>query len=106
VTTFSADATTHFRGLAGRVLSGGAVELYVTTAEASANRMMEMVDDGTSPTTVFVTMATAPANTLYRGILLADVIDVRCGSRHFRRGVVSSTRRASMTRDEEPLRLV
>jgi hypothetical protein len=73
VTTFNADATTHFRGVAGRVLAGGAVELYVTTTEASANRLMEMVDDGTSPSTIFITMATAPANTLYRGVAFSPM---------------------------------
>jgi hypothetical protein len=55
-----------FRGLAG-VVTGQAVTLVATTAEPSANRLVVIVDDGAAAP-VGTVVATAAANTLFRGV--------------------------------------
>jgi hypothetical protein len=55
-----------FRGLAGLV-TGQAVTLVATTAEPSANRLVVIVDDG-SAAPVGTVVATATANTAFRGV--------------------------------------
>ena len=60
------------RGLCGAVLPGGAVVLYATTAQSSANQLVTVTDAGaTSPFTV---LATAAANTAFRGVDFAPVV--------------------------------
>jgi hypothetical protein len=61
-----AQGTSGFRGLAG-VVTGANVTLIATTAGASANAVVAFVDDGVT-TPVGTVLATAPANTAYRGI--------------------------------------
>ena len=56
------------RGLAGTVDGSGNVELYATTAETSANRLISIADNGAS--SVFTLMEVAPANTAFRGVEL------------------------------------
>lgn len=68
VTTFT-QGTNGFRGLAG-VVTGANVTLIGTTAAASANAVVVFVDDGSASPTGSV-IATAPANTAYRGIAFA-----------------------------------
>jgi hypothetical protein len=67
-TYFSQNIAAGIRGLAGEVV-GNAVVLYGTVAIASGNDIVKMVDDG-SPAPSFSTIATAPANTVYRGLAL------------------------------------
>lgn len=56
------------RGLIG-IVSGSSTVLYATTAETSANKLVAVTDTGASST--FTTLATAPANTVFRGVALA-----------------------------------
>src|SRR5262249_10120957 len=65
VATF-APGTVGARGLTGRVVSGN-VELFATTAETSANRLVTLLDDNLN-TPTFTTLATAAANTIFRGV--------------------------------------
>jgi hypothetical protein len=67
--TLKGTITTGYRGLAG-VVTGANVTLIATTTEASANKLVTFVDDGTgtSPSTV---IATAAASTVYRGVALS-----------------------------------
>ena len=76
--TFDGSAWTLAYTLAlGTTSAGGARELtvdwsganpiiYATTTEASANRLVDVVDTGSSAT--YTTLATAPANTAFRGV--------------------------------------
>ncbi len=58
--------TTGVRGLAG-YQAAGVVTLFVTSTETSANKVIRIVDSGTG-TPVGTTLATAPANTVFRGV--------------------------------------
>ena len=58
-----------FRGLAG-VVTGANVTLIATTTATSANAIVAFVDDG-SAAPVGTVIATAPTNTVYRGIAFA-----------------------------------
>lgn len=70
---FGANFTTGMRGLAAE-RSGTTVVLYSTTLEPTQNTLVRIVDDGVSAPTASV-IATAPANTAYRGVAIAwDVI--------------------------------
>ncbi|HMY17690.1 MAG TPA: hypothetical protein PKA58_15310, partial [Polyangium sp.] len=63
------DGTAGVRGLAAAV-EGNGVRIIATTAEAASNRILSILDEpGFSPT--IVPIATAPTNTLYRGIAFA-----------------------------------
>ena len=70
VTTFTDGlGTTGVRGLVAEA-QGANIVLYATTTETNANKLVRVVDDGgTSPTATVI--ATAPANTVYRGVALA-----------------------------------
>jgi hypothetical protein len=59
-------ATTAVRGLAGYVDDASNVVLYGTTTQASANRLISVIDVGPSATAT--TLATAPVNTAFRGV--------------------------------------
>jgi hypothetical protein len=61
--------TTGFRGLAG-VVTGANVTLIATTTTTSANSVVVFVDDGSAAPAGTV-IATAPMNTVYRGIAFA-----------------------------------
>jgi hypothetical protein len=62
------------RGLAAEA-QGADVVLYATTVEATGNKLVRVIDDGsTSPTATVI--ATAAANTVYRGVALAWVAPV------------------------------
>jgi hypothetical protein len=73
--TFGTGSTAGARGLA-LSQNGSNVTLVVTTIETSANRLVQVSDDLTS-TTPFagspITLATAPANTVFRGVTFAPV---------------------------------
>lgn len=56
---------TSVRSLTGAV-DGGIVTLYATTTTTSGNAIVSVVDSGASST--FTTLATAPTNTVFRGI--------------------------------------
>lgn len=56
------------RGLAASV-SNKVVTLYATTAEAAANSLVSIVDQGMNP--MATVLATAPANTAYRAVCFA-----------------------------------
>ncbi len=62
------------RGLTGST-SGTTVSLYGTTGTASANSLVSLVDTGgynaTFSSTTFTTLATAAANTVFRGVAFA-----------------------------------
>jgi hypothetical protein len=59
------------RGLAAEA-QGANVVLYATTVESTGNKLVRVIDDGsTSPTATVI--ATAAANTVYRGVALAWV---------------------------------
>lgn len=66
---FGANFTTGMRGLAAQ-RAGTSVVLYATTLEATQNNLLRIVDDGVSAPTATV-IATAPANTVYRGVAIA-----------------------------------
>ena len=61
--------TTGFRGLAG-VVTGANVTLLATSTLNSANTLVRFIDDG-SAAPVGTVIATAPTNTVYRGIAFA-----------------------------------
>ena len=73
--TFTNGLTTGVRGLAAEVV-GGHVVLYATTATTSTlvdqNKLVRVVDDGTA-SPAFSVLATAAANTVYRGVAMAWV---------------------------------
>jgi hypothetical protein len=71
VATFAAvgDGSSSFRGLAG-VVSPVGVILLASTSELSANRLVVFVDDG-SPNVTGTVFATAPSNTIFRGVALS-----------------------------------
>lgn len=71
VATFAAvgGGLSSFRGLAG-VVSPVGVILVASTAELSANRLVVFVDDG-SPNATGTVFATAPSNTIFRGVALS-----------------------------------
>ena len=63
--TLAVNATTGCRGVSGvRDLAG--THLYATTTQAAANLLVTCDDTGAGAT--FVTLATAPANTAFRGV--------------------------------------
>ncbi len=72
VTTFTDKlGTAGVRGLAAEA-RGANVVLYATTVEATGNKLVRVIDDGSaSPATTVI--ATAAANTVYRGVALAWV---------------------------------
>jgi hypothetical protein len=63
--------TAGVRGLAAEA-QGANIVLYATTAEATGNRLVRVVDDD-SVSPVATVIATAAANTVYRGVALAWV---------------------------------
>jgi hypothetical protein len=69
--TFTNGISTGVRGLAGEVV-GGRVVLYATTTQAGQNTLVRVVDDGTTTPAISV-IATAAANTVYRGVAMAWV---------------------------------
>jgi 2',3'-cyclic-nucleotide 2'-phosphodiesterase (5'-nucleotidase family) len=66
------NGSTGCRGLTGYV-SGANVVIYATTTESSANKLVTITDVLSDTTTfpAFTTLATAPANTAFRGVDLA-----------------------------------
>jgi hypothetical protein len=71
VATFAAvgGGSASFRGLAAAATSTG-VALVASTSEASGNRLVVFVDDG-SPGVTGTVVATAPSNTIFRGVALS-----------------------------------
>lgn len=69
--TFTNGISTGVRGLAAEVVAGKAV-VYATTTEATQNKLVKLVDDG-SASPAISTLATAVANTAYRGVAMAWV---------------------------------
>jgi hypothetical protein len=67
--TLKGAITTGYRGLAG-VVTGPDVTLIATTTEANANKLVTFVDDGTGTASSTI-IATALANTVYRGVAVA-----------------------------------
>jgi hypothetical protein len=67
--TFTNGLTAGLRGVTGWV-EGANVVLFVTEATTSGNRLLSFVDDG-SIDPAFTTLATAPANTAFRGVAAA-----------------------------------
>ena len=65
----SATAATGFSGLRGLTgsYSGGVATLYATTNETSNNRVIQITDNGTTPTTA-TAVATAGVNYVFRGL--------------------------------------
>ena len=66
----SANAGTGFagiRGLTGTYDSSTGFSLFATTTEASNNRLVQILDNGTNPTT-YSTLALAGANNAFRGV--------------------------------------
>lgn len=67
-TVAASASTVGCRGLTARKQDDGRVAIAVSTAASSANQVSWFVDDGSpmapSPTTV----ATAPSNTVFRGV--------------------------------------
>jgi hypothetical protein len=61
--------TASFRGVAG-VMTATGVTLVASTAEPSPNRLVVLVDDG-SPAVTGAAVATAPSNTVFRGVALS-----------------------------------
>lgn len=51
------------------VNNSGVVTLYATTADSSANKLVTLTENGSDST--FATIATAPINTVYRGVAFA-----------------------------------
>src|SRR5262249_44973296 len=67
------------RGLVADFKSvSGSVILYATTTEASANRLVKFVDDGSSTTET--DLATAPANEVFRGVAFSPTVPGAAGS--------------------------
>jgi hypothetical protein len=61
--------TASFRGLAAAITQVG-VLLVASTAETSGNRLVAFLDDG-SPNPTGIVVATAPNNTMFRGVALS-----------------------------------
>jgi len=59
------------RGLIGKI-DGANTVLYATTAESSANKLISFIDTGASSTASI--LATAPTNTVYRGVGLVPSV--------------------------------
>lgn len=55
------------RGLTGTYDSSTGFSLFATTTEASNNRLVQILDNGTNPTT-YSTLASAGANNVFRGV--------------------------------------
>jgi hypothetical protein len=73
--SLSATATSGFagiRGLTGSYDDATGFTLFATTTEASNNRIVSIVDNGTNPGT-YTTLASAGANNVFRGI---DIVTV------------------------------
>jgi len=73
--SLSATAATGFagiRGLTGSYDDATGFTLFATTTEASNNRIVSIVDNGTNPGT-YTTLASAGANNVFRGI---DIVTV------------------------------
>ncbi len=68
--TFNTGFPTGVRGLAA-FATGTTVTLFATTTESSANELVSIVDDGTTPPASATLLATAGANTAYRGVALS-----------------------------------
>lgn len=71
--TLAPSATIGCRGLSGAVDALGVATLYATTTHGSANQLVSVTDTGAGAG--FTTIATAAANTVFRGVRL-----VRCPS--------------------------
>jgi hypothetical protein len=69
--TFTNGIATGVRGLAAEVV-GGKVVLYATTTEATQNKLVKVIDNGTATPSIS-TIATASTNTIYRGVAMAWV---------------------------------
>jgi MYXO-CTERM domain-containing protein len=65
-------STVGARGLTG-VVSGGVTTLYATTTESSANRLISVVDGGSLALSTVTNVATAGANTAFRGVEFTPV---------------------------------
>jgi hypothetical protein len=73
--TFSSTAATGFagiRGLAGSYDSVTGFSLFATTAETSNNRLVQILDNGTTPT-AFATLGSAGTNYIFRSLDLVSV---------------------------------
>ncbi|HEX4481593.1 MAG TPA: hypothetical protein VH082_12330 [Rudaea sp.] len=69
--TFTSGITTGVRGLAAEVVAGKAV-IYATTTEVTQNKLVKLIDDGSASPAMSI-IATASANTVYRGVAMAWV---------------------------------
>ncbi|HEX3897194.1 MAG TPA: hypothetical protein VHW73_13370 [Rudaea sp.] len=69
--TFTNGITTGVRGLAAQVVAGKPV-LYATTTEATQNKLVKVIDNGTATPPISI-IATAATNTIYRGVAMAWV---------------------------------
>lgn len=72
--TLVPDASTGLRSLAGRFQPTGAFEIFGITSVSSAGgatQLVQLVDAGANPT--FTVLATAPANTTFRGVDFAPI---------------------------------
>jgi hypothetical protein len=70
-TTLNDSMTSGCRGVAAS-FDGTSVTLLVSTTETTGNRLLRLVDTAAGATTVTATvLATAPANTVFRGVSLA-----------------------------------
>ena len=69
--TLNTSLSAGVRGLCGLVDPNGAVTLYATTSQSSANQLVGVTDIGASSS--FALLATAPANTAFRGVDFAPV---------------------------------
>ncbi|WP_428307884.1 dockerin type I domain-containing protein [Lacipirellula sp.] len=65
-------ATTGVRGLSGTVDGSGNAVLYGTTTATSANQLISVVDTGATATAT--TLATAAANTAFRGVVFVGSV--------------------------------
>ena len=70
--TFTNGITTGVRGLAAEVVAGKVV-VYATTTEATQNKLVKLVDDGSASPAIIDASSTAAANTVYRGVAMAWV---------------------------------
>jgi hypothetical protein len=73
--TFSSTTATGFagiRGLAGSYDSVTGFSLFATTAETSNNRLVQILDNGTTPT-AFATLGSAGTNYIFRSLDLVSV---------------------------------
>lgn len=67
--TFTNGLTSGVRGLAGGV-AGQNVILYATTTEPSANKIVQLIDNG-APNPQITVLVTAGSNTAFRGVAIA-----------------------------------